>query len=75
MAEEPTPFLRTCSWDGEEFEGKGYVLTTTEGTELVCADHFLAPHQPAAFAEDVQESPAGDQAPADDQAPEKEPAA
>jgi hypothetical protein len=44
---ETTAFTRTCAWTGEEFEGKGYILTTTEGTEVVSAAAFLAPWTPA----------------------------
>lgn len=68
MAEEKTPFTRECAWTGESFEGKGYVLTTTEGTEVVSEAAFMAPWQ-----KDDQ-APAEEQAPAesDGQAPDAE---
>lgn len=46
--EEPTPFTRECAWTGEDFEGKGYIIQTTEGFEVVSAAAFLAPWQPPA---------------------------
>lgn len=30
-----------CAWTDEEFDGKGYVLTTTEGQEVVSADALM----------------------------------
>jgi hypothetical protein len=67
MAEERTPFLRECAWTGAQFEGKGYILTTTEGTELVSEAAFLAPWQPP------EQAPAVDQEPADTEQPPADP--
>lgn len=67
MAEEKTPFTRECAWTGNEFEGKAYVLTTTDGQEIVSAAAFLAPWDNA-----DKQAPADapvDQAPADEQKP------
>lgn len=52
MAKEaPTQMTRECAWTGEEFTGKGYIVTTTEGTEVVSAAAFLAPWDNAAAAD------------------------
>lgn len=34
----------TCAWTGEEFTGKGYVLKTTEGSEVVSEAAFRHLH-------------------------------
>jgi hypothetical protein len=62
--DETTDFTRTCAWTGEEFAGKGIILTTTEGQEIVSEAAFMAPWR----AGDQAKLPAGDsgdQAPAD----------
>lgn len=67
-AEEKTPFTRECAWTGEQFEGKGIVLTTTEGQEIVSEEAFMAPwratQDQAPATQDAPADPA-DQAPAD----------
>jgi hypothetical protein len=60
MAEEVTTYTRTCAWTGEEFEGKGYILTSTDGTEVVSEAAFMAPWRAASSA------PADTAAPAED---------
>lgn len=40
--ESPQDTARVCAWSGEESTGKHYVLTTTEGTELVSEDALRA---------------------------------
>jgi hypothetical protein len=32
---ETHPSTRVCAWTGDEFEGKAYIFTTTEGPEIV----------------------------------------
>lgn len=32
--------MRTDDWTGEEFDGAGYVFTTTDGREVVAAERF-----------------------------------
>lgn len=58
MPKEPmTPMTRQCAWTGSPFEGKGYILETTEGPEVVSADAYLAPWR-AAASQPVDEQPA-----------------
>ena len=38
MSNQETPFERECAWTGNTGPGKHYILTSTEGTELVSAD-------------------------------------
>lgn len=40
MSDTETEFTRPCAWSGEDRPGKAYVLTTTEGQEIVSADAF-----------------------------------
>lgn len=49
--------IRVSSWTGEEFEGKGYILTSTEGTEIVSEEEFMAPWRPADPPADSGEEP------------------
>lgn len=39
---EAPEFTRTCAWSGEDTPGKHYVLTTTEGQEIVSEEAFRA---------------------------------
>lgn len=65
MAEEKTPFTRTCAWTGEEFEGKGIVVTTTDGTEVVSEEAFMAPWRGTASAPQDQAPAEAETEPAD----------
>lgn len=62
--EEKTVFTRECAWTGDDFEGKGYILQTTDGTELVSAAAFLAPWQPVVAQADPADAPPVEETPA-----------
>lgn len=40
MSETETEFKRPCAWSGEDRAGKHYVLTSTEGQEIVSEEAF-----------------------------------
>lgn len=55
----------TCAWTGEEFTGKGYVLKTTEGSEVVSEAAFRHLHlgDRVSALEDVLAEPDADSMP------------
>jgi hypothetical protein len=42
METEAPEFARTCAWTGQDVAGKHYILTSTEGQEIVSEEAFRA---------------------------------
>lgn len=61
MSAQTDEYTRTCAWSGEERPGKFYLLTTSEGQELVSEAAFRAGIAPEPLADiEDQEADGGD---------------
>lgn len=53
MTDTAPDFTRACAWSGEDTPGKHYVLTTTEGQEIVSEQAFRDPGGAAAKVDEL----------------------